>query len=109
MPIILATCEAEIRRIANQGQPGQKARPCLKNTQHTHTHTHTHKQRDWQMASMLEHLASKSKAQSSKTSPAKKKRRTQVLVNTLAVHNMFLFIGNLVLVCLIFNESIIVL
>jgi hypothetical protein len=33
-PVILAAWEAEIRRIVVQGQPRQKVRPYLKNTQH---------------------------------------------------------------------------
>jgi hypothetical protein len=33
-PIILATWEAEIRRISDEGQPEQKMRPYLKNFQH---------------------------------------------------------------------------
>jgi hypothetical protein len=34
MPVILATWEAEIRRITAQGWTGKKAIHCLKNTQH---------------------------------------------------------------------------
>jgi hypothetical protein len=34
MPVILATQEAEIRRVVIRGQPGQKERPYLTNTQH---------------------------------------------------------------------------
>jgi hypothetical protein len=34
MPDILATQEAEVRRIAVQGQPGQKAKPYIKNIQY---------------------------------------------------------------------------
>jgi hypothetical protein len=34
MTVILATWEAEIRKTAVQGQPGQKVRPYLKNFHH---------------------------------------------------------------------------
>jgi hypothetical protein len=34
MPVVLPTQEAEIRNIKVQCQPGQKARPYLKNAQH---------------------------------------------------------------------------
>jgi hypothetical protein len=34
MPVILATQEAEIKRIVIWGQPGQKVGPYLKSTQH---------------------------------------------------------------------------
>jgi hypothetical protein len=50
MPVILATQEAEIRRITVQSQPRQivwetpfRKNPSLTHTQ-THTHTHTHTQ-----------------------------------------------------------------
>jgi hypothetical protein len=36
-PVILATQEAEIRKIMVQGQPEQKPSPYLQSTQHTHT------------------------------------------------------------------------
>jgi hypothetical protein len=44
MPVILATQEAAIRRIAVQSQPRQIVLqdPTLKNPSHTQTHTDTH-------------------------------------------------------------------
>jgi hypothetical protein len=57
MTIILATGEAEIRRITVQGQPPhpkKKARPYLKNTQHTQT--------TGRVTQVVEYLPSKHKA-----------------------------------------------
>jgi hypothetical protein len=56
-PVIPATQDAEIRKISVQGQPRQKARPYLKNTQHKKG-----------LAQVLEHLPNKCEALSSNSS-----------------------------------------
>jgi hypothetical protein len=64
MPVILATWEAEVRRITVQSQTGKVAKPYLKN--------YTTQNRAGEVAQVVEHLPSKHEALSSNPSPGKK-------------------------------------